>query len=195
MRTSPAPHRPTAGARLALAVALWILLSLSALTVAPRSAATPGAGAGHNTVDIAAGADAVWAWPLSPLPQVGRVFERPPTRYAAGHRGVDLVSAEGRPVLAVDDGVVSHSGMVAGRGTVSVQHDNGLRSTYEPLVDRIPTGTQVSAGEALGTLAGPSHCPETTCLHLGARLGEEYLDPLLLLTRARIILLPLLPGQ
>ena len=36
-----------------------------------------------------------------------------------------------------------------------------------------------------------SHCPEVACLHLGARRGENYLDPMLLLgVRRPSVLLP-----
>jgi hypothetical protein len=94
-------------------------------------------------------------------------------------------------VLAVEDGIVSHVGVVAGRGTVTVLHRDGLRSTYEPVDAGVRLGASVHSGEALGTLsAAGSHCA-SACLHLGARRGDGYLDPEPLLRPARIILLPL----
>jgi len=37
-----------------------------------------------------------------------------------------------------------------------------------------------------------SHCP-SGCLHLGAKRGDTYLDPLLLLTVPRIVLMTPVP--
>ena len=99
---------------------------------------------------------------------------------------------EGQSVHAVDAGTVTHSGMVAGRGTVTLRHAGGLESTYEPLEERVATGALVPSGGVIGTIGGPSHCAGMPCLHLGARLGEDYLDPMLLLGGVRIVLLPLL---
>ena len=49
----------------------------------------------------------------------------------------------------------------------------------------------VTAGQRIGTLeATAGHCGPRGCLHLGARRGETYLDPLPLLAGGRIILLP-----
>jgi len=89
---------------------------------------------------------------------------------------------------------VTHSGRVAGRGTVTVTHADGLRSTYEPLDPVVAPGAVVVTGEVLGTLAvraGPGHCGDRSCLHLGARRDASYLDPYPLLTGGRLALLPL----
>ncbi|HYN30436.1 MAG TPA: M23 family metallopeptidase [Dermatophilaceae bacterium] len=118
------------------------------------------------------------------------------TPYGPGHRGVDLAASAGQPVLAVAAGVVTHAGSVAGRGTVTVAHPSGLRSTYEPLRPEVARGTPVAAGSVLGVLepqgAASGHCGRgTPCLHLGALHGTAYLDPLALLEDRRVILLPL----
>ncbi|MGL4745600.1 MAG: murein hydrolase activator EnvC family protein [Dermatophilaceae bacterium] len=137
----------------------------------------------------------VWAWPLSPRPQVLREFIAPRSEYGPGHRGIDLSGSAGTAVRAVDDGVVLHAGPVAGRGTVTVRHRSGLESTYEPLDARVTRGDRVSAGGLVGVLSGPArgavHCGATVCLHLGARRGDGYLDPLPLLIGGRVVLLPL----
>jgi murein DD-endopeptidase MepM/ murein hydrolase activator NlpD len=168
--------------RLLLASVVWLTTLSLLLGFAPRGAAED---------DSAAPAVVMWAWPLDPDPHVARAFDPPESPYGPGHRGVDLAAAPGQDVLVVADGVVTHSGEVAGRGTVTVRHANGVASTYEPLDERIAEGTVVSRREVLGTIGSSEHCAPTSCLHLGARLGGEYLDPLLLLARARIILLPL----
>lgn len=126
-----------------------------------------------------------WRWPLPPPHQVVSPFEAPEHRYGPGHRGIDIaVPGDGAAVRAVEAGTVRFSGMVAGRGVVSVTHADGLISTYEPVLGILQAGTPVSAGDVLGTIthtSGASHCPRTLCLHLGARRRAEYLDPLLLL--------------
>ena len=104
---------------------------------------------------------------------VVREFEPPPTRYAAGHRGVDLQAGAGEPVVAAIGGIVSFSGTVAGVGWVTVDHGGGLSTTYGALEPRTAVaGQQVDRGSLLGVLAlGATH------LDWGARLEGEYLDP------------------
>lgn len=186
MATSTRHYRLSLLARAATATLVWFMAFATLLAVAPSGAAEP-----QDTARADAGA---WSWPLSPRLQVTRAFERPTTRYGPGHRGIDLDGIADQRVLAVADGVVTHSGVVAGRGTVTVRHEGGIASTYEPVDDRVGEGTAVRAGATIGAIGTGSHCAGAgSCLHLGARLGEDYLDPLLLLARVRIILLPLVP--
>jgi murein DD-endopeptidase MepM/ murein hydrolase activator NlpD len=133
----------------------------------------------------------LWAAPL-PGPTVTRPFDVLPSRYAPGHRGVDLAGAPGATVLAAGDGVVAFAGMVAGRPVVSVDHPGGLRTTYEPVDPSVGAGQPVARGSPLGTLlSGHAGCPTSACLHWGLRRGEDYLDPLTLLAVPRVRLLPL----
>ncbi|MEO7423041.1 MAG: M23 family metallopeptidase [Ornithinibacter sp.] len=142
-----------------------------------------------------------WLWPLQPRPSIQREFAAPPTPYGPGHRGLDLVARTGAQVRAVAPGEVTHAGVVAGRGTVTVAHAGGISSTYEPVRATVREGEVVVAGELLGVQelrAGSSgHCGALSCLHLGARRGSVYLDPLPLLLGGRTVLLPLfgLPDQ
>ena len=93
-----------------------------------------------------------WRWPIQPRPPVLRPFRAPVTTYGAGHRGLDLGADPGEPVRAVEAGVVTHAGVVAGRGTVTVTHADGLRSTYEPVGGEVSVGEQVHVGDGLGVL-------------------------------------------
>jgi murein DD-endopeptidase MepM/ murein hydrolase activator NlpD len=133
-----------------------------------------------------------WAAPLAGVLDVTRPFERPPGPYAAGHRGVDLGGSPGSPVLAASAGVVVFAGMIAGRPVVSIDHPDGLRTTYEPVYPSVAAGLQVTRGSPIGTLVGGhAGCPRDACLHWGLRRGDTYLDPMMLLRRVQVRLLPL----
>ena len=115
-------------------------------------------------------------------PVVGRVvkpFDPPATRYSAGHRGVDLRSRPGEPVVAALGGTVTFAGRVAGVAWVTVGHGGGLSTTYGPIDPRVVSvGEVVAPGEILGFVGeGATH------LDWGARLDGEYIDPLSLLGR------------
>ncbi len=88
--------------------------------------------------------------------------------------------------------MVVFAGVIAGRGVVSVQHVNGLRTTYEPVEATVRSGDQVAVGTTLGRLeAAHPGCPVDDCLHWGLRRGLVYLNPLLLLRPLRVRLKPL----
>jgi murein DD-endopeptidase MepM/ murein hydrolase activator NlpD len=130
-----------------------------------------------------------WAPPVSPV-LVVRGFDPPAQRWLAGHRGVDLLARPGTRVLAVGAGRVTYAGTLAGRGVVVVDHGS-LRTTYEPIAAIVAVGQRVSLGQVLGRVApGRGHCGEGTCLHLGLKRGETYLDPRLVLGRSRAVLRP-----
>ena len=171
-------------------VALGTVPAVAAATATAASGPTAGTGGARAGAPGAAGGD--WRWPLAGTPVVTREFQRPLTRFSAGHRGVDLAAVPGQPVLAAGAGAVGFAGMVGGRGVVTVVHGE-LRTTYEPVTASVVAGQQVGAGDQLGAVAaGHASClPGQACLHWGLRRGEEYLDPLALLGRPRVRLLPL----
>lgn len=169
-----------------LLLCLFVAGSAAVVPAAPAAAApraSPGAGV------VVPGA--LWGWPLAGTPPVTRAFDPPATVYGRGHRGVDLGSAPGAPVLAAGAGVVAFAGQVAGRPVVSVDHAGGLRTTYESVLPSVAAGQSVARGTPLGTLqAGHAGCPVEACLHWGLRRGDVYLDPLALLRPLRVRLLP-----
>ena len=135
---------------------------------------------------------ALWTAPLDGGLTVTRPFDPPPDPFGAGHRGVDLGGAPGAPVRAAGDGLVVFAGMVAGRPVVSLDHADGLRTTYEPVAPAVAAGQRVTRGSPIGALAaGHAGCPVEACLHWGLRRGEAYLDPLALLRPPRVRLLPI----
>nr|WP_245649475.1 M23 family metallopeptidase [Nocardia shimofusensis] len=141
-------------------------------------------------------------WPLRPRPAVERRFDKPEQDWLPGHRGVDLAGTSGQAVLAAGEGIVVFAGTVAGRPLVSVDHEGGLRTTYEPVEATVSVGDRVGRGAVLGTLdAGHAGCAAAACLHWGLRRESghrgrpEYLDPLGALRLAPLRLLPLEDGE
>jgi murein DD-endopeptidase MepM/ murein hydrolase activator NlpD len=165
---------------------VWLFVVVALVFVGPASSAAA------VPVSREAPALAVFGWPLDGAPTVVRRFDPPPRPWLPGHRGVDLAAEPGAVVRAAGPGVVHFAGMVAGRPVVSIDHAGGLRTTYEPVPPSVHSGQQVERGDPIGALlAGHPECAAAACLHWGLRLGELYLDPLSLLGRARVRLLPL----
>ncbi|MBD8869047.1 peptidoglycan DD-metalloendopeptidase family protein [Nocardioides donggukensis] len=130
-------------------------------------------------------------WPLSPPPPVLADFDPPSVPWGAGHRGVDLGGRPGDVVRSALPGRVTFAGRIAGRGVVVVGHGD-TRTTYEPVVADVRVGERVGAGAPLGRLEIlGSHCLPAACLHWGWLRGEVYLDPLDLVGRRPVRLLPL----
>jgi alpha-beta hydrolase superfamily lysophospholipase len=122
------------------------------------------------------------------LPAAGpvvRSFDPGSTPFGPGHRGVDLDVPVGSTVAAAAGGIVRHAGPVAGITWVSIDHADGIRTSYGPLADlRVGRGQPVEAGAGLGRLApgGHGHDLQDRGVHWGARRDGRYLDPLSLLT-------------
>ena len=117
----------------------------------------------------------------------------PAENWRPGHRGVDLAAEPGSPVRAGAAGTVRFAGVVAGTPTVSVDHGDGLRTTYEPVLSDVSVGDRVVRGDVLGTLADTATLPESARhevgLHWGAVVtdgGERYIDPMTLLGPVRV---------
>lgn len=182
------------GARAGLAAAC---AAVSLLAVAPSGVLDTGRGAAVWWAGAPAPAGE-YSWPLAPPHPVLRPFQPPATPFGPGHRGVDLGGPEGAPVYAAADGLVLYAGRIHDRTLVSVEHAGGLRTTYEPIAPAVRVGMPVPRGGLIGHLqAGHAPCgvaPGAACLHWGARMGDQYLDPLRLVGIGSVRLLPWEPG-
>ena len=148
------------------------------------------AGVALATTGSAASADEPWRWPVSPPIRVVAPFRAPPTPYTAGHRGIDIAATAAAPVTAPAPGVVSFSGMVAGRPVVAIDHGDGVVSAIEPVAGLVSAGVPVAAGETIGTVSTGGHCG-SGCVHFGVRVDGEYVSPYLFLGGLpRAVLLP-----
>lgn len=120
-----------------------------------------------------------WSWPVSGAHALARPYVAPAGPYGAGHRGIDIRAPAGASVLAPADGVVHFAGFVVDRPVLSIEHADGVLSSYEPVQTALVAGDRVTRGQVIGTLL-PGHCA-SPCLHLGVRVGGDYVNPLLFL--------------
>lgn len=174
------------------------VLLVAAGAVALLAVAAPSQGSSSGATDVAVtSAPAATARATTsgtyraPVPgEVTRLFDPPAVRWGPGHRGVDLAASVGQVVRAPAAGQVVFAGTVVGRGVVTVLHEDGLRTSLEPVEPGVSAGDTVGIGAALGTLQDRSGHDG---LHWGVRDGSTYLDPLDLLgVTAPVVLLP--PG-
>lgn len=109
----------------------------------------------------------------------------------AGHRGVDLGAPAAGVIRSPADGVVVFVGTVVDRPVVTVDHGDGLLSSFEPVTATVGEGDIVRAGGELGRLSTEAHCPGP-CVHWGVRKDGDYVNPLTFVTDRRpSVLLPL----
>ncbi len=117
-------------------------------------------------------AGAAWREPVD-APVVDS-FRPPSTRFGAGNRGLEYGTVGGEIVVAVDDGRVTFAGAVGASRHVVVDHGSGLRSTYAFVqTTSVVRGQNVRAGDRVAIAAAG--------FHLTARLGDSYIDPMLLM--------------
>ena len=125
-------------------------------------------------------AEAGWPWPVTG--PILRGFDPPDSPYGSGHRGIDIVTSPGTPVLAPADGVVAFAGQVGGRLFLTLDHGGGLESTYSWLDSvLVRRGEPVARGATVAT-SGWGHVDALVPhLHMGVKRDDVYLDPLSLL--------------
>lgn len=172
----------------AAAVVASVALIASGWTALPAAPA-----AGHVARHVVAGAAyaPIWSWPVVAPHPITRAFVAPASRYAAGHRGIDVRAPVGSPVTAPDDGEVVFAGRLGDRGVLAIQHAGGVRSSFEPVVAQVHAGQTVRRGQPVAVVAtGGLRAPGT--LFIGARIRGAPVSPLLLLGGLqRAVLLPM----
>lgn len=165
------PRAAAAAPALAAVVAATVVVSVLA-TVRPAAAAPPESVTYRPPVDA----------------PVRDGFRPPPTPYGAGNRGVDYATVPGTPVRAAAAGQVAFAGRVGAGLHVVVLHADGVRTSYSFLASATARrGQRVDAGTVLGT-AGAA-------MHFGARAGDAYLDPLVLLDGGGATVVRLVPDD
>lgn len=113
---------------------------------------------------------------------------RPPATFAGvGNRGLEYATRAGQGVVASAEGVVVFAGSIAGDNFVTIQHADGLRTSYSYLASfAVAEGQAIGSGDTIGIA--------DSGFHFGVRVGDTYLDPAVLLgassverERARLI--------
>jgi len=121
-------------------------------------------------------------------PVIGRVtdpFRPPSTPYGRGNRGLTYETEPGSPVSAAAPGRVTFAGQVGGALHVVIAHADGVRTSYSFLrTVTVRVGQQVRQRDRVGTT--------NDSFHFGARIGDAYIDPAILLSSgpARVHLVP-----
>lgn len=110
-----------------------------------------------------------------------RPFDPPALPWGSGHRGIDLSVAAGSEIRAPLGGVVTFAGVVVDRPVVVITHGQ-TRTTLEPVSALVEVGTTVTTGQVIGRLEPGHACSAPSCLHWGLLRGEQYLNPLSVLT-------------
>ena len=113
-------------------------------------------------------------------------FRAPECARCAGNRGIEYAVPANAVVRSGLRGEVVFVGMVANVRYVVVRAsaDPRVRVTYGGLADVVvEQGEELRRGDALGTMGesdarGSGDARGTARLHLGVRVGDEYMDPL-----------------
>ena len=112
----------------------------------------------------------------------GAVIEPPVTPYSAEHRGIDIGTPIGTPFHAPADGTVSFAGPIAGSLFVSIDHPNGVRTSCSWVsAVSVTKGQTVTAGQVIGLSGHGDRVASRPVLHVSAKFGGRYFDPMLLL--------------
>jgi len=124
-----------------------------------------------------------FVWPIRG--QILSRFRQPVSwRMDEPNQGLDIRAAPGQVVVAAKSGLVNTFTRVYGFGkVVTLQHQDGTLTFYGHLADILVThGTWVKQGEVIAT-AGSSGLSSGTELHFRIWRGEQFVDPLPVLTR------------
>jgi murein DD-endopeptidase MepM/ murein hydrolase activator NlpD len=149
-----------------------VLHAAAALTIAVSAAVPPASAAASG-----------WTWPVRG--EVLADYRNGGDPYAGGHhRGIDIASAVGEPVIAAAGGTVRFAGVAGSSGlTVSLRTSDGLFDTsYLHLADvDVREGERVASGERIGAV-GTSGKRSSVAphLHFGVREAgsrHSYRDP------------------
>ena len=127
-----------------------------------------------------------FVWPVtgeieSPYSMVSLIYSRTMRDWRT-HDGVDIACELGAEVKAASGGTVTDVGSDDMYGmTVSIDHGNGLCSTYSNLaeVPTVKSGDIVAPGQVIGSVGGTALCEtgEVTHLHFAMKLNGESVDP------------------
>ncbi len=143
-----------------------------------------------------------YIWPIPGYTTITSYFGRriSPTAGASSfHKGIDIGAPENTNLIAITSGTITYTGFLGGGGyTITLSPDESTKITYCHVSPNflVKTGDFVTQGQLIG-LVGPMYVDNVpgnqyhdelgrptngamtgTHLHLGVRIGDEYIDPL-----------------
>ena len=100
---------------------------------------------------------------------------RPPAHIgASGNRGLEYGDSDNQVVAAAASGYVLFAGPVAGRKAITIEHADGVRTTYTGLLEIwVVSDMTVNQHSAIAVAS--------TGFHFGARVLDHYIDPQILI--------------
>jgi hypothetical protein len=110
-------------------------------------------------------------WLIPPVDAaIARGFDLPRGQYGPGNRGLDYAVVAGTPVRAAGAGTVSFAGSVGGTIAVTLNHGDGLETTYTGMRELyVARGDTIDRGHWIGETVDR--------FHFGVKLHDVYVDP------------------
>jgi hypothetical protein len=110
-------------------------------------------------------------WLIPPVDAaIARGFDLPRGQFGPGNRGLDYAVVAGTPVRAAGAGRVSFAGRVGGTIAVTLDHGDGLETTYTGMRELyVARGDTIDGGHWIGETADR--------FHFGVKLHDVYVDP------------------
>ena len=129
---------------------------------------------------------AAWVWPVRG--EIERKYAVETLAYDVTmkdwrtHDGIDVLADKGTVVRAASDGTVESITQDDLYGTtVTIDHGNGLRSTYSNLADKptIKQGNTVSSGDVIGSVGATALCEvgQGSHVHIAMSKDGNSVDP------------------
>jgi len=117
-------------------------------------------------------------WLIPPVDGVIEArFQAPEVTWGPGHRGIDLAATPGTAIRAAGAGTVTFAGLVAGIGAVTIDHGNGIETTYSIADDiSVSAGQEVAQGTWIGRVSA-AHPGRSSGLHFAVKVEGVYVDP------------------
>jgi hypothetical protein len=110
-------------------------------------------------------------WLIPPVDAaIAREFDLPRGQHGPGNRGLDYAVTAGAPVRAAGSATVTFAGRVAGTIAVTLDHGDGLETTYTGMRELyVARGEAIDQGHWLGETDDR--------FHFGVKLDDVYVDP------------------